>query len=203
METLGAPPGVRVNGSMSLRELLVDRRTALCGRWLEAILGEYGAQTATKWVQVQDPFANPVGHSLKTGLPELFDAVICDGEPAAGAVTALEGIIRIRSVQGLAPSRAVGFVFLLRDVVRGELVDELAGGAHAAELAAVDRRVEQLAMLAFDTYVRIRDQVFSLRQEELKRSVASLLRRWHGSEHPEPDSEVVQLPSPPNRGLPR
>ena len=188
---------------MSLREQLVDRKTALCGRWLDAILREYGAQTAVRWTQVQDPFANPVGHALKTGLPELFEAVTSDGEPAAGVVAALESIVRIRSVQGFTPSRAVGFVFLLRDAVRGELGAELEGGAHAAELAAVDRRIEQLAMLAFDTYVRIRDQVFSLRQEELKRSVASLLRRWHGSEHPEPDSEVVQLPTPPNRGLPR
>jgi RsbRD-like negative regulator of sigma factor len=184
---------------MTFRELLIDKQAALCGRWLDAILGEYGELTAVRWRKERDPFANPVGHALVTGLPALLEAVAGEGEPAAGAVTALEDIVRIRSVQDLAPSRAVGFVYMLRDAIRAELQAELASGAHAAELAAVERRIERLAMRAFDTYVRLREQVFRLRQEELKRSVASILRRWHGDELPEPPSEVVQLAPPPKR----
>ncbi len=185
---------------MTFRELLVEKEAALCGRWLDAVLGEYGQITASRWRRERDPFANPVGHALTTGLPALFQAVAGEGEPAAGAVTALENIIRIRSVQDMAPSRAVGFVFKLRDAIRDELASELAGGAHAADLAAVEGRIEGLALLAFDVYMRFREQVFRLRQEELKRSVASLLRRWHGGELAEPASEVVRLSAPPNVG---
>jgi hypothetical protein len=188
---------------MALSEFLVERQDALCGRWLEAILGEYGEETAARWRRQRDPFANPIGHALATGLPVLLQAVTGDGESAAGAVSALETIVRIRSVQDLAPSRAVGFVFLLRDAIRDELAAELAGGAHAEDLAAVDGRIERLALLAFDSYVRFREQVFRVRQDELKRSVGSLLRRWHGGELPESASELVPLPPPPNRGAQR
>ena len=183
---------------MTLLALLVDRRGTLCRRWLDAVLADYGAQTAVRWRR-EDPFGNPVGHTLATGLPQLLDAVAGGGETPAGAATALEAILRIRSVQELSPSRAVGFVYRLRDAVRDELAAELAGGGRSAELAEVDGRIERLAWQAFDTYVRLREQIFRLRQEELKRSVASLLRRWHGGAPSEPDPGVVRL-SPPQGG---
>jgi hypothetical protein len=183
---------------MTLRDLLVERESALCGRWRDAILGEYGEATAASWRRERDPFANPVGHVLATGLPALLGAVRHGGDPAAGAVTALENIVRIRAVQDLAPSRAVAFVYLLRKAIREELSAELAGGAHGEELAAVDARIEGLALLAFDTYVGIREEIFHLRQEELKRSVASILRRWNGGELSETASQDLVRLSPPS-----
>jgi hypothetical protein len=198
-----------MDGTMTLRALLVERRGGLCRRWLAAVLAEYGEPTAARWRR-DDPFGNPVGHTLATGLPQLLDAVATGGETPAGAATALEAILRIRSVQDLSPSRAIGFVYRLRDAIRGELQAELAGGALSAELAEVDGRIERLAWLAFDTYVRLREQVFRLRQEELKRSVASLLRRWHGDAPADlagglggaaPD--LVPFPRPPDRDSPR
>jgi hypothetical protein len=183
---------------MALRDLLAERASQICGRWLQAVLAEYGAATAGRWRQERDPFANPIGHALSTGLPALLGAVTRDRALSEQELSSLEGIVRIRSVQGLAPSRAVAFVYLLRRALRDELAPELAGGAHAAELAAVDERIEALALVAFDTYVGLREQLFHLRQEELKRSVASILRRWHGGEIPGGASEdVVRLSPPP------
>jgi hypothetical protein len=83
-------------------------------------------------------------------------------------------------------------------VLREALADELAGGEHAQDLAAVERRVEGMALRAFDAYVRCREQIHRLRQDELRRSVGSLLRRWHGAV-PEPAGELVRL-TPPPRG---
>jgi hypothetical protein len=205
---------------MTLRELLLERKAALCERWLDATLAEYGEVTALRWRRERDPFANPVGHALATGLPDLFDAVVGEGDPAPAAVRALESILRIRSVQDLTPSRAVGFVYLLREGIRGELERELAGGGHAAELASIEGRIERLAFLGFDAYVRFRVQMFRLRQEELKRSVATLLRRWNGSSSPEdasarpcaggegcalpePEGGVVRLAGPSAPGVAR
>jgi hypothetical protein len=183
---------------------MVQRQPALCGRWLDSILADYGEETAANWRRERDPFANPIGHTFTAEAPRLIEAVSGDGEFDTVAAAALEAIIRIRSVQDLAPSRAIGFVYMLRDVIRSELATELAQGAHATELATVDRRIERLALLTFDVYVRCREQVSRLRQDELKRSVASLLRRWHGSELPEPASEeVVRLSPPPNHAVRR
>jgi hypothetical protein len=186
---------------MSLRELLIERRPALCARWLDAVLGEYGEVTAARWRREKDRFANPIGHALSEGLPVLFDAVVGGGGAAERAMNALEDIVRIRSVQDLAPSRAVGFVYLLRGAVRQELGDAAASGAHARELAELDGRVEQLALVAFDTYVGLREHAYRLRQEELRRSVASILRRWGGGELPaEASEDVVRLGRPLGRG---
>jgi hypothetical protein len=185
---------------MSLRELLIEKRPALCARWIDAVLGEYGEVTAARWRKEKDRFANPIGHALSVGLPELLDAAI-GGGTGERAMSALEDIVRIRSVQELAPSKAVGFVYLLRGAVRRELGDALAGGAHAAELAELDARIEQLALVAFDTYVGLRERTYQLRQEELRRSVASILRRWGGGELPQEASEdVVRLGRPLGRG---
>jgi len=185
---------------MALRELLAERRSAVCERWLDAVLGEYGAATAARWRRERDRFANPIGHALAAGLPELLAAVTSDRE-LDGTAAALEEIVRIRAVQDLTPSRAVGFVYHLRRAVRDELAGELAGGGHAADLAALDARIEGLALLAFDTYVSLREEMFRLRQEELKRSVASILRRWGGGELPREISEdVVRLAPPPGPG---
>jgi hypothetical protein len=173
---------------MTLREILIERQAALCGRWIALILEEYGAGTALRWQRELDPFANPVGHALRTAVPRLFQAVTGEGEPDEGAASALEEIIRIRSVQELAPSSAVAFVFRFRDLVRAELAAELAAGDHGAALAALDGRIERMVLLAFDVYVRQREIIFRLRQEELKRSVASLLRRWNGEALPGPES---------------
>jgi hypothetical protein len=186
---------------MALRELLVERRTALCQRWFEAVVGEYGEVTATRWRKVQDQFANPIGHALSTGLPELLAVVLAGGEPGPKALAALEGIVRIRSIHDLTPSRAVAFPYHLRRAIREELAAELANGAFSEELARIDARIEQLALLAFDAYVALREQMFRLRQEELKRSVASILRRWNGGEVPDEASEdFVRLTPPKNHG---
>jgi hypothetical protein len=184
---------------MTLDEILGGRGAAVCDRWLGEILGEYGEVTALRWRKERDPFANPVGHALTTGLPQLLEAVRRDVELPEGAARALEAIIRIRSVQDMAPSRAVAFVLRLRGAIRQELEAELSGGAHAAELAALDGRIERLALQAFDQYVRIREQIFRLRQDELRRSVATLLRRWHAELPAEPieaPSELVRLTAP-------
>lgn len=181
---------------MTLRELLGERQPAVCARWRDAILAEYGEATAARWRRVRDPFANPFGHALSTGLPKLLEAIAAGGEPPAAAVEALEGIVKIRSVQGLAASRAVAFLAALRAAVRAELEAELAGGAHDAELAAVDAEVERYTLAAFDVYVRIREQIHRMRQDELKRSVASILRRWHGGEAMEMPPELVSLSAP-------
>jgi RsbT co-antagonist protein rsbRD N-terminal domain len=188
---------------VTLKELMIQRRPALCGRWLETLLADYGDETASNWRRERDPFANPIGHVFETGAPKLVAVVSSDGEFDATAAAALEPIVKIRSVQDFAPSRAVSFVFMLRDAIRQEFAAELGQDARAAELAVIERRIERLALLAFDVYVRFREQVFRLRQDELKRSVASLLRRWHGPELPEPAAEVVRLSPPPKQAVPR
>ena len=185
---------------MTLQDLLSQRQPAVCERWLDAILRDYGPVTAARWRKERDPFANPVGHALSTGLPEILDAVARGQGLGERALSALQEIVRVRSVQDFTPSRAVSFVCLLRRAVRDELAAGLAGGEHDAELAELDGRIEQLALLAFDTYVGLREDLFRIRQEELRRSVASILRRWHGGVVPDEASDDLVRLSPTSGG---
>jgi hypothetical protein len=148
--------------------MLPEQRAAISARWLDAVLADYGEQSASKLRKVRDPFANPVGHALAVGLPLLLDYAVEGGELP---VEALGDIVRIRSVQEAQPSRALRFITLLREVT-----DEPAPN------------LEALLLRAFDLLVGFREQVLRLRQEELKRSVASVLRYWHG-----PQTDLVQL----------
>ena len=182
---------------MALRDLLAERRSAICERWLDAVLAEYGPATATRWRREPDRFANPIGHALATGLPRLFAAATGDDPLDERAAAGLEEIVRIRTIQDFTPSAAVGFPCHLRAAVRDELGPELADGRHAAALAELDARIERLVFLAFDTYVSLREEMFRLRQEELKRSVASILRRWNGGELSGAATDDVVRLSPP------
>lgn len=170
---------------MTLRELVKRREAELCERWLDAVFAEYGEEAAVLFRRERDPFANPVGHMFRTHAPGLIQAVFEEEEPSKATADALEAILRVRSVQELAPSRAVSFVYRLRDVICLAAAQQ---GPLSADLAVLERRIERLALLAFDIYVRLREHVFRLRQQELKRSVATLLRRWGGSPSDEPDA---------------
>jgi hypothetical protein len=60
----------------------------------------------------------------------------------------------------------------------------------AADLAELDERVDRIALMAFDIYVRCRDQVCELRINEVKRRVSWVLDRMGQRS---PDAELVEL----------
>jgi len=166
-----------------LIELLAQRRGAIAGKWLDRIVESYPADTARFLKQQRDRFANPVGTTLAKGTTELVDALF-DGKTADALREALEPIVKIRAVQDFSPSAAVAFVFQLKEVVRdmigGDLLDERLRG----ELDQLERRIDRLALLAFDVYASCREQVAEIRVSEVKRNVAHVLKRSGWFEDP-------------------
>jgi hypothetical protein len=161
---------------MRLGERLQDCKEAVVRRWLEDVLAEYSADAATAFVRQEDPFANPVGHSLRVGTRAIFDALL-DGADVEEMRQPLEDIIRIRAVQELDPSRAVGFVFRLKDVIRDEIGQASSDPLVLAELAQLERRIDEAALAAFDVFVGCREQVCELRVNELKRQIPWIMER--------------------------
>lgn len=105
-----------------------------------------------------------MGHALRETLPVLLDAVLGRVSVADAAVP-LGQLIRIRAVQDLTPGKAVGFLFelypLLRETVPAEELED---------------RVNQLALVAFDLYMRCREQVHAIQLKDLRRRAAVLER---------------------------
>ena len=75
----------------------------------------------------------------------------------------------------ISPREAVAFVFELKKVIRGELVSQRAGDEITCEISELERKIDEIALLAFQTYVQCREDLFEIRTRELKRRSDRLL----------------------------
>ncbi len=150
-----------------LADLLQRNSAAIKERWLERTLASYRQESAGFFLQTKDRFANPVGQTLATATEALVDCLI-EGADAAEFCLHLEEIVKIRAVQDFTPSEAVSFVFLLKDSIREELQGDLSDPRLLAELVALEDRIDQMALFAFDIFVKWREKVYSLRVREIK-----------------------------------
>jgi hypothetical protein len=127
-------------------------------RWIERTLASYPAETLPFLSGEQDPFRNPAGHVLKESLTMLARELLGEMDEKAMA-PALDALVRLRAVQDFRPSDALRFIFDLREVV-AEVTGEVP--------RALENRIDELALMAFDQYMACRDQIAGLRQKELR-----------------------------------
>lgn len=151
---------------MGLNEALAARREKVLDRWFEAVLATYPSDTARFLASGADPFANPVGQTVRVGLGRLYDRFATD-VPDSELASAIDGIVRIRAVQEFTPSAAVGFVYTLRRILREELAD---AALDPSGQAALENGVDRLALVAFDVYMQCREKIFEIRVREIKES---------------------------------
>ncbi len=140
---------------------------AIVEPWFARTAESYPELTARFLAAEADRFRNPVGHSLRQNLALLAAELL--GEMDEGKIAAaLDGIVRIRAVQDFSPSEAVGFVFLVKPLIR-ELVP-------SPDYDFFDKRIDQMVLLAFEAYVRCREQLADIRVHEAQRALG---RHWH------------------------
>jgi hypothetical protein len=175
-----------------LAEFLGSKQEAIVRRWLEAALSSYAAAASAAFTRQTDPFANPVGHSLRQGTREIFQALLADAKPDR-IRRYLEPIISIRAVQEMSAAQAVGVVFQLKDAVRAGLGDAAAQPELAAELAQLDTAIDRVALCAFDLYVECRERISQARVQEATGRFAWIARKMNQrSSDPSPvDAEKI------------
>ena len=150
-----------------------SKKAAIHKRWLEKTLETYAPDASAFFDRQKDPFANPVGQALRAGTETMLDCLL--GEMDAEKICAcLEEIIKIRSIQDFTPAQALSFVFSLKQVIREELKSDLN--------VELETRIDQLALFAFDVYVKCRERLYEIRVSEVKRSVSGLMRRLNREE---------------------
>jgi hypothetical protein len=174
------PAGARSTGyDVSLRDVLEGDRPAILERWRTKVFDSYSREAVQFFRSEKDAFRNPVGQSILRGTQVIYDGVALGRE--AGSVTeAIESLVRVRAVQELPASEAVGFVFTLKRAVREHLREIGAEGELWPELASLDERLDALASAAFDLYGHCRESVHQIRMGELRRSAAALRRQLDG-----------------------
>ncbi len=142
---------------------ITESKEALLEKWFEQTLATYASQTLRFLHGEKDPFRNPVGHILRANLATLVEEIT--GQMNAARIqAALENIVRLRAVQDFTPSQAVSFVYLLRDILPKESPSD------------VQRRIDELALLAFDLYMKCREEIYDIKAREARRKVYVLER---------------------------
>ena len=149
---------------MSIETLLAEKKKAIVQKWIDQVLDSYGAPDFFK--KQKDRFANPIGSTVSDGLQKLYVVLVEDGDMAE-ASKPLEDIIKIRAVQEFSPSKAVSFVYLLKNIVRDELAREKNREEVLDLLAVLDPRIDKIALMAFDLYMDCRERLHQIRVNEV------------------------------------
>ena len=161
---------------MNLANLLTLKKSQIVDRWIKLLYDSYPPETAVFLKKEKDKFDNPMGYRLARGLDGLFDALIREMETEE-VLAALDEIIRIRVLQNFAPSQALAFIFLLKNLVREELAEDIQKGNLAGEVMELEACIDGMALLAFDVYTKRRDKLQEIRVNEMKQSISGLLRK--------------------------
>jgi hypothetical protein len=151
-----------------LEKLLLQKKDQILQLWIKAALASYPAETARFLKRERDQFNNPVGHSIASNLNILMDALL-DPDSSVNLQSALDGLIRIRSVQDFTASEAVAFVFALKSVVFEELQLDRAEPELIKDWLTFEKRIDRLALFAFDTFMKCRDDLAEVRIKDIKR----------------------------------
>ncbi len=140
------------------------------------ILETYPPDTSRFLKQEKNQFANPVGNTISLEIEDIYEELL-HGRDSEKLSHFLDRIIKIRAIQDFSPAQAVVFVFHLKNAVREELGGKIRNDQLFEELLEFERRIDKLALFAFDTYVKCREKVYEIRVAEVKNRVFSLLKR--------------------------
>lgn len=151
-----------------LNKLLSERKPAILKKWLDAVLDTYSDESNVFFKNLKDPISNPAGATISQGLGGCYELLLRDTD-LRNAPFLLEDVIRLRAVQEFSPSEALSFIFRLKGIVAEELKDELRDYGLFDELAVFGSRLDDLALTAFDFFIKCREKIFELKATEVQR----------------------------------
>lgn len=162
---------------MNFKALLGHCSDRIAERWLDLVVKTYPAKRSQSFfLNEKDPFANPVGHTLRTSLFEVMEGLI-EGLGEDVLEARLDPIIRIRAVQEFTAKEALTFIFYLKDLAREAVKASGAGDTDSALFYAFDKRVDDLAILGFTLYMRCREQIWSFKSRHVMERSINLLEK--------------------------
>ncbi len=150
-----------------MQDLLQKNKVAILERWFNLILETYPSDTANMMKKDKDQFTNPVGFTISRGIEVLFEK-LCEDIQDEKWQNSLNSILKIRSVQDLSPSQAVGFIFLLKKAIEEILKNEIFRESLMEEWLRYQSRIDALALRAFDLYMDCREKICEIRINQAK-----------------------------------
>jgi hypothetical protein len=148
---------------MSLDTLPEDVRREFVREWLACTLRTYPDQAGRFLREERDPFRNPVGSAFSAAFEALAEELFGRFDRARVSA-ALDGVVRVRAVQGFTPAEAVAFV-----PMAGDVLPRAALGPSA--LALVESRIGEMSVLAAEALSACRDQIREIGARAARRRV--------------------------------
>ena len=169
----------------TLEQILKQKKASISKQWFDLTVQTYEPDTAEFMKSKTDPFANPVGSSLISGLKVLLDQLTGDMDQKV-ILKYLDPIIRIRAVQNFTPSQATAFILFLKKILRQNLSKELQDSQIAKDYVALESKIDQLSLMAFDIYSQCREKIHKISANETRnRTFKAFERAGLISEKPE------------------
>ena len=161
---------------MNLKALLSGEKAAIVKKWFDLIIDNYPADASNFLKKQKNRFSNPVGHTISQGIDGLFDEIL-HGIDSEKLFPFLNDIIKIKAVQDFSPSRAISFVFLLKQAIREEMGSEIKKKQMSDELRLFEEQIDELALLSFDIYMKCRERIYEIKADEARRMMFRLLQK--------------------------
>ena len=152
---------------LTIQDLLKENKAAILERWFHLILETYPANTAAMMRKDKNQFTNPVSSTLSREIDVLFKN-LCEGSQDEKCQSSLDSILKIRSVQDFSPSKAVGFIFLLKRAIGETLKNDICKESVMDEWLKFQSRIDDLALQAFDIYMDCREKICEIRINQAK-----------------------------------
>lgn len=151
-----------------MKKTIKKNRNQLLESWFDATINTYPEESARILGKKSDRFDNPIGAVTRETLEDVLN-LITEDFSRDGLEQALDPVIRIRAVQTFDPANAVSFVFALKEI--GESVIE------KADIINFYRLVDEMALAAFNRYMKCREDIFLLKATESKRRIHRAFER--------------------------
>jgi hypothetical protein len=165
---------------MNLENLLLQKKTAILEQWYHLIVESYPADTQSFLRRQKDRFDNPVAYEFRQGIEGIYEALV-HGMDRDSIYSFLDRIISIRAIQEFPPSAATAFIFLLKKAIRNTLEKEILEDGISHELIERESRIDGLALLCFDIYMKRREKIYEIKVNEIKNRASGLLRKACGT----------------------
>ncbi|MBM4135500.1 MAG: hypothetical protein FJ241_01555 [Nitrospira sp.] len=161
---------------MNLEALLSEKKAAIVKKWFDLIIDNYPSDSSNFFKKQKDRFLNPVGHTISQSIDSLFDEIL-HGIDSEKLFPFLNDIIKIKAVQDFSPSKALSFIFLLKQAIRKEIGSDIKKKQISDELASIESHIDDLALLSFDIYMKCRERIYEIKADESRRMMFRLLQK--------------------------
>ncbi len=162
---------------MNLKQRLTEKKSVILRAWHDAVLAMPEGKTSDLLEKQNALKRGTMGRSLAQEMEGLFDALL-QGVVPDEVSRSLDNMIATMAADDFRASEAVAFILEVKKAVRKELGNEALNDPHLQEeLEAWNSVVDDLALFAFDIYVRSRESVLELKADEAKKETLKLLKK--------------------------